>query len=182
MCSVAWCSITWEAFATLVAGLVAVGGAIVIWFRQQTILEHQTTIERLKLRSDTFDRRWEIYQATVNWLREWFETGDRPAPEIDSAFVWAIEKSKFLFRPAVTSQLTEWHMMALNLQILNRQMSGRVDEVQRMALAAEAVNLAGQLESAFSIVGELFAQEMQLSDSEAQLPPLRKNVDQVETG
>ena len=65
MCSVAWCSFSWEAFATLTTGLLAVGGAIVIAKLQMHILTRQTEIadrqtdiaagqaelERVKLRS-----------------------------------------------------------------------------------------------------------------------------------
>jgi hypothetical protein len=67
----AWAAFSWEAFATLATGVLAVSGAVVIGVlqvgiqaRQSAILERQVGLHELKLRSDLFERRFRVYEAT----------------------------------------------------------------------------------------------------------------------
>lgn len=173
MCGVVWCSFSWEAFATIFTGLAAVGGAYLIARLQLRNMDHQTTVERLKLRRDTFELRWEVYRATADWLRAWFQEGDRPTGEVDSNFLWAIEKSKFLFRPEVARQLNAWHTDAVTIHALGRRME-RVDDAEVERLQARVVEAAARLEAAFSGIVPLFGEEMAISELNTTLPPLPK--------
>lgn len=89
MCHIALCSLTWEAFATMfagvlafVAGIGAIVGAVKVGQRQVAILSDQAAIqgkqveiasralelEELKVRVDLFADRLEVYDATSAWL------------------------------------------------------------------------------------------------------------------
>jgi hypothetical protein len=180
MCGVAWCNFSWEAFATLMTALatfIACGGAIigayVLGRRQMKIMEHQTTVERLKLRSDTFERRWSIYQTASRWLQEWFQTGTVPKGEIATDYMWAIEQSKFLFRPAVPARLLHWRNTALRIRMLEKRLE-RVARDRRDEIENELVELSGTIEAAFTEIADLFSEDMHMSDSRAALPPLIK--------
>lgn len=60
--------ISWEAFATLFTGVLAVVAAFVVGLRQQKITERQTEFERQRLRYDLYDRRYKIYDRTRSVL------------------------------------------------------------------------------------------------------------------
>lgn len=52
--------VPWEAFATLLTGGLAVGAAVFVGLKQQTIIRRQTEIESAKTRIELFDRRIRI--------------------------------------------------------------------------------------------------------------------------
>ena len=68
MCSIAWCSLTWEAFATLLTGGLAVGAATVVGVRQLAISRRQIALEEHKFRVDLFDERFAVYEFVRKWL------------------------------------------------------------------------------------------------------------------
>lgn len=170
-----WAAFSWEAFATLVAGLAAVLGAVVVALRQQRILKHQTTIERLKLRSETFDRRWEIYQTASSWLLDWWQREHTPNRELDKQFVFALEKSKFLFRPEVYEVMAMWHTKRRRGRLLydrlNRQ---RLSEPDMEKIKIEVLAIDEVRDAAFKEIADLFGQEMQMSEHHSALEPLMK--------
>ena len=99
-----WSEFTWEAFATLVTGASAVGGAVWVGIRQsgishrQTqILDRQVRLEELSLRADLFERRFVVYEATRKFLAEIVAHADKPTPEVEREFVIALNESVFLF-------------------------------------------------------------------------------------
>lgn len=120
---------TWEGVSTLVAGFLAVGGATIVGLRQTGIMKKQVAIARrqtdiqeglaniegLKLKSDLFDRRFEVYDAVRRWLS--FIVGEARSPRPTRAdgdegacldrFLVAWDRSRFLFRPEVYRRLEE---------------------------------------------------------------------------
>jgi hypothetical protein len=112
-----------QAAATLLAGLAAVVAAVIVGLRQagiartqaeisrrQTeILGRQVLLDELKNRSDVFDRRFAIYQATVKLLSEVMVHAAKASGDTERDFLRALDQSKFLFRPAVYESLrTLW--------------------------------------------------------------------------
>ena len=134
--------IDWQAWATLAAGAAAVTGAYFLWRRQEAILLAQTAIqnrqagmqaalvrtEEMKLREALFDRRFEVYDAAVNWFGYIQTTGaipgrmtraqrvlsmqnqvefNIPGSKERLAFAEAMHISEFLFRSEVHETLAE---------------------------------------------------------------------------
>lgn len=129
MCTgaIAWCDFTWEAFATLVTGLSAVLGAILIGLRQVVIQRRQTEIQlrqtrlqEAELRAGLFDRRYRVFERTAQFLGEILRHADDPSPETQREFSIAIGESRFLFGPDVANGLEEiWRQWSqYHLQII----------------------------------------------------------------
>ncbi|MFO0437668.1 MAG: hypothetical protein ACK5YD_03995 [Phenylobacterium sp.] len=116
-----WIAFTWEAFATLATGAGAVAAAVVIGLRQSAIagrqaaiadrqsriLEKQVHLEELKLRSELFERRFAVYQATRSFCSVIMAHADEPEQKVQQEFLTALDQSKFLFRPSVHDDLKE---------------------------------------------------------------------------
>ncbi|MBI5941438.1 MAG: hypothetical protein HY859_13525 [Caulobacterales bacterium] len=90
---------SWEAFATLVTGALAVGGAVWIHRRQTLILDRQVEIEALKTRIELFDRRMKIVELHSKLLSRSFNEQTR-LPHL-AAFMDARGSVPFLFDEAV---------------------------------------------------------------------------------
>jgi hypothetical protein len=111
-----WETFTWEAFATLLTGVSAVGGAVwvglkqtAISHRQTEILARQARIEELGLRSELFERRFAVYEATRRFLSEIVANDGRCSIETEQAFEIALNESNFLFCDDVQARLkTMW--------------------------------------------------------------------------
>ncbi len=113
MNEIAWHEFSWEAFATFLAGFMAIAGAIYVGRKQSNILakqvgisEKQVFLEETKLRADLFDRRMEVYNATIAWIGI-LNTEGPPSKshENDIGFFDAMHSSRFLFRPEVSDHL-----------------------------------------------------------------------------
>lgn len=114
-----WSEFTWEAFATLSTGLAAVGGAVFVGLRQLAIAKRQTDItegqtkilalqaqlEQMKIRSDLYDRRFAVFDATETYLVAVLNSEKRATIDAQVAFAKAIDHSRFLFEPAVFANL-----------------------------------------------------------------------------
>lgn len=103
--------LSWEAFATLFTGLVALGGAIWLGVRQTGIqlaqielLKVQSDLHDLEVRTALFDRRLEVYSATRDVLNELISTTRFPEQAFP-AFLGAIEIGRLLFSEEVVSRL-----------------------------------------------------------------------------
>lgn len=98
-----WDYFSWEAFATLVTGLAAVGGAgwlghrqTKILAKQGDILDHQTRLERAKLRFDMFDRRYAYVELFDRFLQR--VKSDRAVwTTVDTEFLTKSREAEFLF-------------------------------------------------------------------------------------
>lgn len=112
---------TWDAIATFVTGLGAVSGAVVVGLRQvgitreQTaiaarqadILGEQTKLEKLSFHETMFDRRMEVYDGAHAFLSSIIQHATPPSHELERTFVGALQRSRFLYRPAVYEALSE---------------------------------------------------------------------------
>lgn len=153
MCGIAWCGFSWEALATLLAAVIAVGGAAFVATRQVSILRNQVELERLKLRADLFDRRMAVYETTVRWFREIVAKDNVPTPELDREFIDATRRAVFLFRPEVSAKLNEWRDLGVDWETHRHSSDG----------AIEAGNVKKLLFAAFRSVNDLFEPEMGLA-------------------
>lgn len=97
--------ISWEAFGTLATGLLAVGAALAVGLRQQKVIERQTTLTELQLRTNLFERRYGVYDATKSLLVEILAHADRASAETERRFIVGLNDAKFLFRNDVESEL-----------------------------------------------------------------------------
>jgi hypothetical protein len=75
--------------------------------QQKDILARQVALDELKLRSDLFDRRFSVYEATRTFLTEVMRIADKVTAEAQYQFSIAIDQSTFLFREEVRTSLLE---------------------------------------------------------------------------
>lgn len=130
-------SFTWEAFATLFAGIAAVVGAVYVGVRQvgisraqkdiagrQTeILAKQVGLDELKLRAELFDKRFAVYEATRAMIGATLALAQEPEREIELAFRVAKDQATFLFQPSVSEGLQEIWKKLNSFFALNSVMS-----------------------------------------------------------
>lgn len=120
---------SWEAFMTLLTGALAVGAALIVGMRQTDIQREQVAIqnrladlEELKLRQALFEARYQTYNSARMWLLATVQAGTPPYSVKDlkgetreAEFRWAndfldaLDRSRFLFRPAVRAELVKMH-------------------------------------------------------------------------
>src|SRR5690606_10330340 len=106
-----WTEFTWDAFSTLATGLGAVIAAVIVGLRQagiadrQTSISHQQTkvlakqvdLDELKLRSDLFDRRLQIYYYTGRYIEAQMTNDGAPDVETRNDFLLSMNSARFLF-------------------------------------------------------------------------------------
>lgn len=109
-----WSAFTWEAFATLATGFLAVGAAIYVGRRQTGIAERQTRIQAeqvaladLTLRAGLFDRRLAVYRTTFDFVGHVVTHAERPTRELERSFLDARSQASFLFFDPVRQELKQ---------------------------------------------------------------------------
>jgi hypothetical protein len=109
-----WDQFSWEAFATLATGFAAVIAAMIVGLRQSgiadrqaQILQTQVGLDSLKLRSDLFDRRFAVYEETRKLVIHVMAHAAKASQETEREFFLAVDKSIFLFHPAVHERLDD---------------------------------------------------------------------------
>ncbi len=121
MCGIDWCGFTWQAFATLVTGFAAVGGATFVGLRQHGLVRRQAEIAdrqaqtaetaaltaKLKLRADLFDKRMEIYHALKKYLKAALSSDLQKIWEATDELSAQLERATFLFSQGITKQLED---------------------------------------------------------------------------
>ena len=120
--SIAWLDFTWEAFATLTTGLSAVGAAVYVGRKQSEIQRTQVALQSIALRSDLFERRYEVFDRVKNFIVEIVRTADSTNREIEQQFLIAMGEAKFLFDESVVSSLDEVWKKACEYHALKRTM------------------------------------------------------------
>ena len=181
MCTIAWCSLSWDAFATLFTGVLAVSGAILIGWRQteisnrqneilqnqNVILEKQTRIaesqvqlERLKLRSDLYQVRSEVVAVTKEWFAIFTRDGSVATGPEARPFIEAIGKAEFLFRPQVAADMRAWYELGMRHLIFTNSQRDN-----------EALQVGLQLIAASNRIAEVFGPEMRLGEEIEQPQP-----------
>lgn len=121
MCAIDWCSFSWQAFATLVTGFGAVGGAIFIGLRQHGLIREQASIAKdqadtaknaahvtkLKLRADLFDRRMAVFLALKTYLRAALSSNTDKIWDATPELEEQLARAQFLFSDSITSEITK---------------------------------------------------------------------------
>lgn len=133
-CEIDWCGMTWEAFATLAAGAAAVIGATIIGIKQTRILDSQNRLERLRLKSELFDKRYRVFVEFGVFL-DIAATG--PANEVQKVIEGTrqnVERSIFLFDHSVYVALSP-------LFELGQKQAITVDPTRSTTLQTARVNL-----------------------------------------
>lgn len=182
--------LSWEAFATMITGALAVYAAwrvglrqVEIQGRQAKIQERLAAIEERKLRSDLFDRRIAVYEAASKWFAYFLTTGqvagrptraqktmnmvsDKPRAipgmEVSIAYLDAMLMSRFLFQPHVERALkAAWDASERWSETARREGEGYNDEKQRQALLAETRK---EIILIYDSLVDIFAPELQLGD------------------
>lgn len=153
MCSWINCFGTSEAYATIIAafigligGLSALIGAVWVASRQSRILEKQTDIasrmaeiEELKLRSDLYERRMEIFNATRSILSaaalvrkapgmDRTTEGDIFSPQLLIDFQAAINSAEFLFGEKTNVALEGILQLLVELSFANEMVDSAVGD------------------------------------------------------
>ena len=156
--------ISWEAAATLITGILAVGAAIYVGRRQAGIAATQADIQRdqlriqeelrkleeLKLRTELFDKRVEVYDATRDWIGWIVAYAKTPGSRLDGKppteesrkvardFNHGVDRSRFLFRPEVFIKLNKLRRDGLALNLAqNRYTRSRSDAAREKAVDDE---------------------------------------------
>lgn len=105
-----WAGFTWEAFATLWTGGLAVAGATIVGMRQAAIsaqqtkiLSRQVAVAEIGLRHELFDRRWSVFDATRAILSHIILNDKITDNELMLNFRVAVGESVFLYREEVVN-------------------------------------------------------------------------------
>jgi len=185
----------WDALATLLAGIAAVGGAVYIGksqlaisqgqnailgrqadiaHRQADILAQQVQLESLKLRSELFDRRFQIFEAAHAFLVAAYNGEDMNGHEATIAFKKGRDQAKFLFDAQVTAELEEvhkhgWQYQALQGFVNANAEQGRGDPEKDVEAVIEAQSQIGRDITALSTI---FERHLTISDMSADASPL----------
>lgn len=166
MPTIYWSAFTWEAFATLFTGLMAVSAAYQVGIHQLAIMAKQTDIagrqvelETLKLRSDLFDRRVLVYESTHRWLADIVRTAATPTGDLRIEYLRAMDKAKFLYRPAVHKRL--WELWELGARLTLHHDKQEHDKAEPVLLA---------LTNAVTEIIDLFSPELHLGDGPQPVP------------
>jgi hypothetical protein len=130
---IAWTDFSWEAFATLTTGAMAVAGAVWVGLRQTTISDRQTKIlhsqakvAELTLRHELFERRLKVYQMVEGFLAFIMRTATFPEEQMFD-LPRAMAQSKFVFRPEVHDNIQEIWKRSLTFRTLKVTMQTTFD-------------------------------------------------------
>lgn len=145
-----WDGFTWEAFATILTGVLAVVAALIVGVRQggitsrQTdILESQSKLAELSLRHDLFERRYGVYVDVRDFLTYIVQQADyphrdaeHPERDLETKFFQAIGLSRFYFGSGVTERLRAIQSKCASYAIVRRAIE---DPSNRDHYAANAI-------------------------------------------
>lgn len=127
MPQVYWQQFTWEAFATLTTGILAVAAAYRVGRKQADIQLRQAKIQESALRSDLFERRYKVFEKAEQFIREIIQHADDPTAQTQQEFLVAMGEARFLFSPKVRGELEEiwkrwagFHALKVTMNHLHR--------------------------------------------------------------
>lgn len=173
-----WDQFTWEAFATLLAALLAVAGAVAVGLRQVAIQQRQAEIADLEVRSTLWRERLAVYDATRAYLSHIVTKASVPgrqtpggkmtsqpavAMDVAQAFFTALDRSQFLFRPEVHRALDEVWRDAEKLADL-RGSADIMYEPTKTPMEKRAAELRKKLVDRHANVAAIFGDELKLTD------------------
>lgn len=135
MAGIDWTAFNWESFATILTGVLAVGGAtfvgrrqLGITSRQNDILASQAKLSELSFRHDVFERRYGVYADVRNFLIFIVQNAAYPNRELERdsdleiKFFQAIGLSRFYFGDGVRDQLDAIRRRCADFAILKHKM------------------------------------------------------------
>lgn len=163
MCSVIWCGLSWEAFATLFTGVLAVLAAVVVGrqqigisAKQTDILDRQVRLQEMSLREALFERRMAVFNVVQLFLADVLRDGVIRR-SLESRFLEALGQIPLLFRPQVQEGVMAAYGTAKELNALQDQIRAaeagsefpstpdhlrEAEHAARVALAAAVTKLA----------------------------------------
>jgi hypothetical protein len=122
-----WSEFTWEAFATLATGLAAVIAAWNLGRKQTKIQQAQVEIQNLTLRSELFDRRYKLCEATRTFLLKIFVLGGEGQLSLTADwtqnFLHALQEARILFSSNVFIGMDEVWKKAVDYSGLQEEMA-----------------------------------------------------------
>ena len=159
----------WQAIATLVTGLSAVGAALCVGARQTKILRRQSAIasrlaeiERAKIRFELFDRRFQFVMAFDAFVMRVRSKRDFLADE-DVAFVVATNEAKFLFPRSIKPLIDELWDTAVLYQEAGDNLASD-DEAVAQNAREDRKKVRCDLDDLVSRFSEMFDAEMRPFD------------------
>ena len=167
-----WNQFSWEAFAALLAVL----GAISVGWRQVGIQRKQVEIANLEVKAAVWKERLQVYDATRNYLAHIVTRGAVPgrltlaastrggdvsAPEVAVAFMDALDRSQFLFQPAVRGRLEDLWRTAEELADI-RGSADVLYEPTKTPAETRASVLRNKLVDQHAAVAAIFGDELML--------------------
>lgn len=176
--------LSWEAFATLLTGVLAVGAAIYVGTKQTQIQTKQVLIqnrladlEEFKLREALFEARYAVYNASRKWLVATLKYGRPPYPTKDleeaqrelehklaDEFLDALDRSRFLFPPGVRETLFKMWSAGEELTRSDRTLERESTSQEGREKAADKHDEAFKyLESLLPDFSKLFGDELILT-------------------
>lgn len=191
MCQVIWCSFTWEAFATILAGVlafaagvIAVIGAVKVAKRQTDLLakqsaiaERQVALAELTLRAELYEQRVQVYDAVRSWLAFIVSHGRAPGmarpkdglhvvpgeDAINDQFIEAWDRSRFLFRPEVFRELERLRVQSHDLRYRQVMQTARDDQEGRERHTQRELDLMLDFGDTAQRLSTIFGDELNLS-------------------
>ncbi|CAL1690640.1 hypothetical protein MMB232_00772 [Brevundimonas subvibrioides] len=183
--------IDWQAWATLGTGILAVGGAVFVGLRQADIQGRQVTIqnrlagiEELKLRQALFEDRIEVYDATREFLAQIVTHAAVPGlskndnvevrdadMRLQQAFIEAIDRSRFLFRPSVSATLTDLWKTAVQINFHQKMQGDRFGAEDHGKHVDGEFRELKKVQAAHADLAAIFGDELTLSAHGATFAP-----------
>lgn len=164
-------SLNWEATATIAAGILAVLAAFVIGFRQAGIQSRQVKLEELKIRSDLFDKRFAVYEATAYLLAHINLHIDQTSQDLMTAWLRMLRQSQFLFSSHVHEELETilkyYNSYLLNGKELNASRNYPPSPIKYAALSGNQIEVMRWLSDRLVTVHEIFEADLKLTIPQA---------------
>ncbi|MEK7454723.1 MAG: hypothetical protein AABZ76_07345 [Pseudomonadota bacterium] len=174
---------TWEAFATLATGGLAVLGAMWIGYHQLAITKQQTLIterqvgiagrqariEMLNLQAQMYDRRIAVYRAIQDYMGLQWSDKLTPDSEVSKNFYVALEGSAFLFPEAVQQKIRVLHI-AIRQQFAVRRTIYKLEKDNQEVgdhVQDKLDRLSDTISEAFEELTEMITRYMRIDEFEA---------------
>lgn len=131
--TVYWSDFSWEAFATILTGIAAVGGAIWVGSKQVKLLDQQRIQTDTNLRIQLLERRGACISQMREVVNEWHREASL-SPETWIKFRDAFLEAQLLFSTALVSEMDA----ALNGLFWGKRWYDRAMDFHRRGKQAEA--------------------------------------------
>lgn len=171
--------VSWEAFATIFTGVLAVGAAacvgwnqVAIANRQTEILGRQVALQERTLRSDLLNQRLEVFDEAGRFSLEIVAPTWSHNDNSFRAFQEAQHKSQFLFSNAVTEKFKNVAASSLQLSVLAARLRGEEGPLTGEEKVSQTQEVFGAQQACLrelDALGALMIDEMRLS-------PIRSDV------